>query len=144
MTNLDTGTGKRAVYHAQVRWSDPDLMGHVNHARYLSFFEDARMTLLAGSPSGLAGTAGDRGYIAGRVAVDYRYPVRFRPDLVLRVETWVGRIGTSSWSFPAEMFDGERLVATCESVLVAYSYERGGSRPLDADEREFLESYLRA
>ena len=42
------------VYEAQVRWSDADIMGHVNHARYLSFFEDARMTLLATSPAGLA------------------------------------------------------------------------------------------
>ena len=42
----------RAVHLAQVRWSDPDTMGHVNHARYLSYFEDARMALMATSPSG--------------------------------------------------------------------------------------------
>jgi acyl-CoA thioesterase FadM len=47
-------TGKRELYQAQVRWSDPDQMGHINHARYLSYFEDARMRLLAASP-------GDRG-----------------------------------------------------------------------------------
>ena len=38
-----------AVHEAQVRWSDPDRLGHVNHARYLSYFEDARMALLARS-----------------------------------------------------------------------------------------------
>jgi acyl-CoA thioesterase FadM len=54
-------TGKRELYQAQVRWSDPDQMGHINHARYLSYFEDARMQLLAASPSGLAGATGDRG-----------------------------------------------------------------------------------
>ncbi len=44
-----------AQHLAQVRWSDPDQLGHVNHARYLSFFEDARMTLLAASPAGMPG-----------------------------------------------------------------------------------------
>jgi acyl-CoA thioester hydrolase len=117
-------------------------MGHINHARYLSYFEDARMTVLASSPSGLAGTAGDRGYIAARVAVEYLYPVEFRPGLTLRVETWVGRIGTTSWTLPAEMYDGDQLVARCDSVIVAYSYEQQRKRPLDEDERAFWEKYL--
>ncbi|MGE5827416.1 MAG: acyl-CoA thioesterase [Micromonosporaceae bacterium] len=132
-----------AIYHAQVRWSDPDVMGHVNHARYLSYFEDARMELLSTSPSGLAGAPDDRGYIAARVAVDYLYPVRFRPGLTLRVQTAVTRIGTSSWTLQAELYDGEQPVARCESVLVAYSYTKGSARPLEADERDFWTRYLR-
>lgn len=127
---------------AQVRWSDDDRMGHINHARYLSFFEDGRMGLLAGSPSGVAGEGNDRGYIAGRVAVDYLYPARFRPGLALRVETWVGRIGTTSWTLLADMSDEDQLVARCEAVLVAYSYAGGHKRPLDDDERAYWASYL--
>ncbi len=82
-------------------------MGHVNHARYLSYFEDARMTLLATSPAGLAGADGDRGYIAARVAVDYQFPATFRPGLMLRVETRISRIGTTSWTFDQRMYDGD-------------------------------------
>ncbi|HEY7175718.1 MAG TPA: thioesterase family protein [Micromonosporaceae bacterium] len=133
----DAIAGVPSVYHARVRWSDPDVMGHVNHARYLSFFEDARMTLLATSPAGLAGGANDRGYIAARVAVDYLSPAEFRPGILLRVESVVCRIGTSSWTFDQRMFDGDRPIARCECVLVAYSYANGKPRPLDADEREF-------
>jgi acyl-CoA thioester hydrolase len=117
-------------------------MGHINHARYLSYFEDARMQLLSTSASGLAGATDDRGYIAARVAVDYLYPVEFRVGLTLGVQTWVGRIGTSSWTMPAELYDGEQLVARCESTVVAYSYEHRASRPLDPDERAFWEQYL--
>ncbi|WP_040477960.1 acyl-CoA thioesterase [Longispora albida] len=131
----------KAVHHAQVRWSDPDQLGHVNHSRYLSYFEDARMELLSTSPSGLAGAPGDRGYIAARVAVDYRYPVEYRPGLLLRVETWASKLGTSSWTLSQEMYDGEDLVASCECVLVAYSYEGKKSRPLDPDERAFWSDY---
>jgi acyl-CoA thioester hydrolase len=130
------------VYEAQVRWSDADIMGHVNHARYLSFFEDARMTLLASSPAGLAGAAGNRGYIAARVAVDYRWAAEFRPGLMLRVETMVSRIGTTSWTFDQQMYDGDHHVAHCECVLVGYSYADRMPRPLARDEQEFWHQYL--
>src|SRR5690349_13387370 len=115
-------------------------MGHVNHARYLSFFEDGRMAVLATSPSGLAGSKSDRGYIAARVAVDYVVAVEFTPGLTLRVETWVGRVGNRSWTLLAEMFDDDQVVARCECVIVAYSYAEGRSRPLDDDERAFWEA----
>jgi len=131
-----------AVYRAQVRWSDVDVMGHVNHARYLSFFEDARMTLLASSPAGLAGAPGDRGYIAARVAVDYLWAAEFRPGLMLRIETAIARIGTTSWTFDQRMYDGDRTVARCECVLVGYSYADGKPRPLADDERAFWQRYL--
>jgi acyl-CoA thioester hydrolase len=136
------GAGRRAEYLAQVRWSDPDQMGHINHARYLSYFEDARMALLGSSPSGVAGGADDRGYIAARVAVDYLYPVEFRPGLVLRVETRAGRIGTSSWTLLAELYDGDQLVARSECVVVAYSYGKRAKRPLDDDERAYWKPFL--
>jgi acyl-CoA thioester hydrolase len=130
-----------AVYHAQVRWSDPDQLGHVNHARYLSYFEDARMSAMVASPTGTPGAAGSRGCIAARVAVDYAAPVEFRPGLTLRVETSVAAIGTSSWTLDQRMYDGDTLVARCGCVLVAYSYADGRSRPLDDDERAYWQGY---
>jgi acyl-CoA thioester hydrolase len=145
-----------AVYLAQVRWSDPDQLGHVNHARYLSYFEDARMVLLAGSPTGMpavpaadpatpsgSATGGPppRGVIAARVAIDYAAPVIFRPGLVLRVTTAVAAIGTSSWTLDQRMYDGETPVARCECVLVGYSYEQARSRPLDDDERKYWQEF---
>jgi acyl-CoA thioester hydrolase len=126
---------------AQVRWSDPDQLGHVNHARYLSYFEDARMRLLATSPAGMPGTPSDRGCIAARVAVDYAAPVEFRPGLTLRVETAVAAIGTSSWTLEQRMYDGDTFVARCECVLVAYSYADRKPRPLDDDERAFWQEH---
>jgi acyl-CoA thioester hydrolase len=129
------------VYFAQVRWSDPDQLGHVNHARYLSYFEDARMMLLAGAPTGIPGLPGDRGCIAARVAVDYAAPVVFRPGLELRVESEVAAIGSSSWTLVQRMYDGDTVVARCECVLVAYSYADTKARPLDDDERAYWQRF---
>jgi acyl-CoA thioester hydrolase len=135
------GGGREAVHRAQVRWSDPDTLGHVNHARYLSYFEDARMDLLALAPTGVPGTAGNRGCIAARVAVDYLSPVTYRPGLTLTVTTTVTRVGTSSWTLDQRMSDAGTPVARCECVLVAYDYPGGRSRPLDEDERAFWSGY---
>jgi acyl-CoA thioester hydrolase len=131
------GPAAPAEYLAQVRWSDPDQLGHVNHARYLSYFEDARMLVLAGAPTGVPGSVDDRGCIAARVAVDYAAPVEFRPGLVLRVETSVAAIGTSSWTLAQRMYDQTTAVAHCECVLVAYSYADSKPRALDDDERAY-------
>jgi acyl-CoA thioester hydrolase len=136
------GTARRATHRAQVRWSDEDKLGHVNHARYLSYFEDARMELLALSPTGVPGDPADRGCIAARVAVDYLAPVRYRSGLSLCVSTWVSRVGGSSWTMIQELSDGPATVARCEAVMVAYGYDRDRSRPLDGDERAFWQGYL--
>ena len=35
----------RHEHPVQLRWSDPDSLGHVNHARALSLIEDARLAM---------------------------------------------------------------------------------------------------
>jgi acyl-CoA thioester hydrolase len=126
------------IFEAQVRWSDADTMGHVNHARYLSYFEDARMVLLSAGPMGLAGADGDRGYIAARVSVDYQWAATFRPGLMLRIESRISDVGRSSYTFAQQMYDGDKPIARCECVLVAYSYDDAKPRSLDDDERAYL------
>jgi acyl-CoA thioester hydrolase len=133
-----TEPDRATTFLAQVRWSDPDTMGHVNHARYLSYFEDARMALLAASPTRVPGGAGHRGCIAARVAVDYLAQVTFRPGLMLRVQSAVSRIGTSSWTLRQELYaDRPDPAARCECVMVTYDYAAEKPRPLDEDERAF-------
>ncbi|MGA8114039.1 MAG: thioesterase family protein [Actinocatenispora sp.] len=129
-------------HRVQVRWADSDSLGHLNHARYLSLFEDGRMALLSGSPTGLAGTPDDRGCIAARVAVDYLSPVLYRPGLALDVRTWVSRVGNTSWTLLAELSDDGQPMARCECVMVAYSYVDAKPRTLDPDERAFWSEYL--
>ena len=38
----------RHEHPVQLRWSDPDSLGHVNHARALSLIEDARLAMVDG------------------------------------------------------------------------------------------------
>ena len=134
-------TSDRYRFSAQVRWSDPDQMGHINHTRYLTYFEDAR--LAAGrSPSG--GRRDERpglhrGPDRGGLPVPGQVPPG--PDAATS-STWVGRIGTTSCTLLGELFDGEQAVARSEVVLVAYSYPDDAKRPLTDEERAFLSRYV--
>jgi acyl-CoA thioester hydrolase len=128
-----------ASFDVQVRWSDPDQLGHVNHAKYLTYFEDARMSVVSRSPIGTPGVRQGRGCIAARVAVDYRRQVTFTAGLTLTVRTGVGRIGTSSFTLLQKLYlpADPQPVAECECVLVAFDYAANHSRPLDEDERAY-------
>jgi acyl-CoA thioester hydrolase len=130
--------GEVALFTAQVRWSDPDQMGHVNHAKYLTYFEDARIAFVSGMPR----PSGGLGFIAARVACDYLAPVEFRQGLTLQARSWVGRIGSTAWTLWGELFDGERRVARSEVVMVGYSYPDASKRELTVEERAYLARYV--
>jgi len=45
----------RHEHEVQLRWSDPDSLGHVNHARALSLIEDARLAMQHPDPARRSG-----------------------------------------------------------------------------------------
>jgi acyl-CoA thioester hydrolase len=104
----------RHEHPVQLRWSDPDSLGHVNHARALSLLEDARLAMVEG-PGGA---------ILARLEVDYLrqlyYRVGERQELVQ---------------------DGE-VVIRADSVLVMFDFATDTSRPLTDDERAHWSRYL--
>ena len=97
--------------------------------------------------AGVAGRAGrrghgDRGTSPARVAVDYLFPATFRPGLMLRVETTVARIGTTSWTLrPADVRRRRDWSPAASACWSAYSYADEKPRPLDDDERAFWATY---
>ena len=127
-------------HRAQLRFSDTDAMGHVNHARFATMFEDARIGLLRS----IAGGADDlpaRGMILARLEIDYLRPLML-DDEPARIRTRVIRIGTRSFAIDYELEHRGEVCARGESVLVAYDYAAAATRPLTAAERHHLEAAL--
>lgn len=74
----------------QIRWSDLDILGHVNNARMLTLVEQARIDWL--------NTMRDREAIAApklvaRVELNYRTPVLYGTELAIQLG--IGRVGGS-------------------------------------------------
>lgn len=71
-----------------VRWRDTDALGHVNHAVFLTYLEEARDAFYAQA-------LGDPMYVVARLEVDLRAEVRY-PDQQVTVRIQVERVGTTS------------------------------------------------
>jgi acyl-CoA thioester hydrolase len=117
----------RHEHLVQLRWSDPDSLGHVNHARALSLFEDARLAMAGGLPG--------RGMILARLEVDYLRQLYYRVGERLGVSSWVTRLGTRSFTVRQELVQDGQVVIRVDCVLVTFDFEADASRPLDEQER---------
>jgi acyl-CoA thioester hydrolase len=131
----------RHRYDCYVRFSDVDVYGHVNNVKYFEFYQEARLAFLMS----LGRAEGEQGFslVVARLDVDYRRPILFRPE-PFAVETWVTRVGTSSFGIASEIRDGDTVLSMAQAAMVTFDLETQRSRPLTAGERVRLETVLEA
>ncbi|WFE41893.1 thioesterase family protein [Micromonospora sp. WMMD998] len=138
----------RFVYHCALRWSDLDAYGHVNNARVLTLYEEARVAMMfAGGRAWGVGSFAD-GVVIRRHEVDYLRPVdyalgRASADAAptVRIELWVDEIRAGSFAVAYEMYDGDTLAGTARSVLVPFDLSAQRLRRISPEERAFLLRY---
>jgi len=119
-----------------IRWSDQDLMGHVNNARILTLVEESRILWLR-SLNGWVREINPT--VVARTEINYRKPVLYGPELV--IELGVGRIGSSSYSITFRGVQEESVVFDGVNVLVGVDPEKLAPRQLSATEVEILERF---
>jgi acyl-CoA thioester hydrolase len=128
----------RYHYDCPLRWSDLDAYGHVNNARFLTLYEEARVALMfTGARSGGL-TSLESGVVIARHEIDYVRPVDYNGSPTVRIEMWVEEIRAAQFALGYELFDGERLASRARSVCVPFDLERQRPRRLTEAEREFL------
>jgi acyl-CoA thioester hydrolase len=130
----------RHEHPVQLRWSDPDSYGHVNHARALSLLEDARLALATEAPSTNRGRLPD--IILARLEVDYLRQLYYRVGEVLSVHSWVARIGTKSVTVRQELIQDDVPAIRADGICVMFDIASDASRALTDDERDFWSRYL--
>lgn len=129
----------RFGYDCALRWSDMDAFGHVNNARFLTLYEEARAALmfLAARAEGL--TSLEAGTVIARHEVDYLRPVDYGESV--RIELWIGQTRHASFRVHYELYDDGLLASRATSVLVPYDLAAARPRRLTAAEREFLDRW---
>jgi acyl-CoA thioester hydrolase len=123
----------RHEHPVQLRWSDPDSLGHVNHARALSLLEDARLAMVEGP---------DRSVILARLEVDYLRQLYYRVGERLCVSSWVTRLGTKSFTVRQELVQDGQVAIRADVVMVMFDFATDASRSLTDDERAHWSRYL--
>jgi len=115
----------------QLRFSDVDLLNHVNNACYHSFFELARVTYFNEALGGHINWK-ENGFILARTELDHIEPVYLDDELYCF--TSLGKIGTKSITMLnslVKMVDGNPVeTAACVGILVAMDYRNNTSIPV--------------
>ena len=133
------------THRLSVRFSDCDLLGHVNNAVYLTYFEQCRLAWwrhlggsFGGSRPGVAGLPGSDVIIA-HVSCDYRAPAYMDDELDIKLK--LGEVGRSSFTLVYAIVNaatGQRI-ADGRSVSVTFDYAVGRSVPIPEATRALLE-----
>jgi acyl-CoA thioester hydrolase len=118
----------------QLRWSDPDSLGHVNHARALSLLEDARLAMADEAP-------GDVGLILARLEVDYLRQLYYRTGERLCVRSVVARLGAKSFTVRQELIHDDAVAIRADVVMVLFDFATDTSRVMTDQERQFWSRY---
>jgi acyl-CoA thioester hydrolase len=128
------------VHDTAVRWSDMDVYGHVNNARILTLYEEARVAMffLGAREHGL--TSFEEGIVIARHEIDYLRPVDYGHPV--RIEMWISELRAGRFTVAYELSDEGALAGRARSVCVPYNLAEGFPRRLSGAEREFLVPYL--
>jgi acyl-CoA thioester hydrolase len=126
----------------EVRYADLDPQGHVNNARFLTFFEQARVSylihlgLFSKDQSFL-----DVGIIIADAKVTFLSPVYFGQDVQVGVR--VSCIGNKSLTMDYHVVNGadRRELATGSTTLVAYDYHEHQTIPVPDEWRTKIHQF---
>ena len=120
------------------RWTDFDALGHLTHAAYPVFLDEARDAFLAAS----VGSFTDWPCVVAHVSIDYLREVR-HPAPAVTVRTAVQALGASSVTFTQQVLgpDGE-VAAEGQAVVVAFDPDTRSARPIGDEDRTLLASGL--
>jgi acyl-CoA thioester hydrolase len=124
----------------QLRWSDPDAYGHVNHARALSLIEDARLAMGAAAPGVAHGRLPDM--ILARLEVDYLRQLHYRVGERVHVRSWVTRVGTKSFTMRQELLQDDEVAIRLDAVIVLFDITTDSSRAMTDEERAYWSHWL--
>ncbi len=107
-----------------VRWRDVDALGHVNHAVFLTYFEEGRDAFFKQT------FGGEPDYVVARLEVDLRAEVRY-PEQRVTVRLAVERLGTTSLTTRETILTpAEEIAAEARVVTVRWDRRTRKARPV--------------
>lgn len=105
----------------QIRFSDCDMLGHVNNAVYLNYFESARLHYL----NSLLGETWDwykKGIILLKNTIEYKLPVFLNDNVEIELKT--KSIANKSFTLTYDLYANKKLKTIGESVMVCFDFEK--------------------
>ena len=122
-------------YNLKTRWKDMDSFGHVNNALFLTYIEDARITLF--KRWDLVDLK--QSIIVASVKIDFISQMQHPSDLIIGQR--ISRIGNTSFDIHSVIYlkDAQKPSASSVVTCVCYDYKRSKTLPVyDAIKAEYV------
>jgi acyl-CoA thioesterase FadM len=118
------------------RWTDFDVLGHLTHAAYPVFLDEARDALLTAA----IGPFAEWPSVIAHLSIDFEQEIR-HPAPAVTVRTLVTAVGRTSVTFEQQVLgpNGE-VAATARAVVVAFDAQTRGAREIGDRDRAALEA----
>ena len=111
------------THKLKTRWRDLDAMGHINHAAYLTFMENARLEFYDSLGFNSRNSGQVNGIILASMNVQYHQQVNHPSNLELGQR--IVRVGNKSFDMITSIFikENEFPVLSALFTLVAFNYK---------------------
>lgn len=122
----------------KIRYSDTDRQGHVNNAVFSTFLETGRVEILYDPAHGLVKEGTE--FVIARLTLDYLGEMLWPGNVTIgsRIE----RLGNSSITLAQVLYQGDKLTAKAETVLVQLDSASRRAKPFDEQARSFFEGMM--
>jgi len=125
-------------YSEKLRFSDTDMLGHVNNVAFAALIESGRVAF---TRSGIMPPMPpDMLLVMARIEIDYRAELHYPAEI--EIGSRLLRIGRSSFDVENAVFHGVSCAATSRTVLGAIDRQSRRSRSLPNEMRAMLEACL--
>jgi acyl-CoA thioester hydrolase len=125
-----------------IRFADMDAMGHVNNAKYSTYFETARITYIheVCQPESFYTAS----VILAKMTIEFKLPLTVGDEIAIL--TRCSRLGNRSFDLDAVIarYNAEgnpEIAAISQAVMVAYDYTTHQTMPLAPAWRERISAY---
>jgi acyl-CoA thioester hydrolase len=124
-----------------VRYGDLDPQWHVNNARFLTYYEQARLSYLVHLGLFNGEDFFNLGMIVADVHIAYLAPIQMLEKI--KVQMRVSRLGNKSMNMEFAIVNEEtgEVKSTAEFVMVAYDYNAQKSVPVWPEWREKISAF---
>ena len=122
------------------RFGDMDMLGHINQAVPVVWFELARNPLFRIFDPMLEMKRETFPLIMAHTDYDYVGQLYFQYDVEIR--TWISRIGTKSFTVYHEAWQQGRLCVKSNAVIVYYDFNTEESTPIPGEKKKLLAEHL--
>jgi acyl-CoA thioester hydrolase len=128
----------------EVRYGDLDPQGHVNNAKHLTYFEQARVAYLI--ELGLFTkdqSFMEIGVILADVHITYLEPIYFGQNI--KVGVHISKMGNKSIMWMQNIVDADtnKEIARGEVIMVTYDYRQERTIPIPHEWREIISTFER-